>query len=170
MANEKRNHFWLINLKIGESTLPPGRWQAVWAWSHRGRTNCRAAASFSLLGEGRRRGCGNANRWGIATINRAKITKSLCGAQMQDSNTFHPMIVPVYSWGGTFCYCFYTTMCVLKACLLTSHTHTHAHTHMHTLLYVFWYLAMLAIFVLFAGYFCWNTKHSKQNPVCCLKY
>lgn len=29
MANEKRNHFWLINLKIGESAAPPpGRWQA----------------------------------------------------------------------------------------------------------------------------------------------
>lgn len=78
MANEKRNHFWLINPKIGESLLPPGRWRV---------------ARASITGT---RTCSRCRWWGGAEARPV----SFCGDQMQESNIFHSVNVPVCSWGG----------------------------------------------------------------------
>lgn len=75
MANEKRNHFWLINPKIGESPPPRGRWWATWV---------------SITGTRTHSGCGGAEARPV----------SLCGDQTQESNIFHSVNVPVCSWGG----------------------------------------------------------------------
>lgn len=149
MANEKRNHFWLINLKIGESKLPPGRWQVLQAWSHRRRTYCRAASSSGSLGEGREG-------------ERVLVVESMAAITEPKSPR---VFVPIYSGGGKCwlavsiggIYCFYSTRSVSFVCFLRGWFAqiTHKHTDFNS-----------------RSYFCRHPKYNEDewNSLWCLKY